>query len=52
MFKKRPKHVEDVVGVDGGEDEVAGESGVDGDLRGFLIADFADENFVGIVAQR
>ncbi len=43
--------VDDVVGVDGGEDEVAGERGVDGDLRGFLVADFADEDLVGVVAE-
>src|SRR5713101_1093806 len=40
-----------VVGVDGGEDQVAGESGLNGDLRGFLIADFADHDLVRIVAQ-
>ena len=43
--------VDDVVGVDGGEDEVAGEGGVDGDLRGFGVADFADEDLVGVVAE-
>src|SRR5579859_1978388 len=43
--------VGDVVGVDGGENEVAGQSGLNGDLRGFLIADFADHDFVGVVAQ-
>src|SRR5690348_4850276 len=40
-----------VVGVDRGEDQMAGESGLDGDLRGFLVANFADHDFVGIVAQ-
>ena len=45
------EHVEHVVGVDGGEDQVAGERGVDGDLRGLLVADFADHDLVGIVAQ-
>jgi len=30
---------------------VAGEGGVDGDLRGLVVADFADENFIGVVAQ-
>ena len=38
------EHVDHVVGVDGGEDQVAGERGVDGDLRGFLVADFADHD--------
>jgi len=37
--------------VYGGENEVSSESGVDSDLCGFLIAYFADEDFVGIVAQ-
>ncbi len=45
------KYVDDVVGVDGGEDEMAGESGVDGDLSGFGVADFADQNLVGVMAQ-
>src|SRR5713101_1087400 len=40
-----------VVGVDRGEDQVAGESGLNGDLRGFLVADFADHDLVRIVAQ-
>src|SRR5690242_757617 len=40
-----------VVGVDGGEDQVPGESGLDGDLGGFLVANFADHDFVGVVAQ-
>src|SRR5580658_3704354 len=43
--------VDDVVGVDSGEDEVAGERGVDGDLRGLGVADFADEDLVGVVAE-
>src|ERR1039458_5065239 len=43
--------VDHVVGVDGGEDEVAGKRGVDGDLRRLLVADFADENLVRVVAQ-
>src|SRR5262249_14127214 len=45
------EHVDDVVGVDGGEDEVAGERGVDGDLRGLGVADLTDENLVGVVTQ-
>jgi hypothetical protein len=39
--------VDHVVGVNGGEDEVAREGGVDGDLGGFLVADFTDEDLVG-----
>ena len=34
--------VDHVVGVNGGEDKVSGEGGVDGDLRRLLVADFAD----------
>src|SRR5262249_15031489 len=34
--------VGDVVGVNSGENEVSGKGGLDGDLRGFLVADFAD----------
>src|SRR5271154_1053607 len=43
--------VGDVVGVDGGENQVAGERGLDGDLGGFLVADFADHDFVRIVTE-
>src|SRR5216684_127995 len=43
--------VGDVVGVDGSEDQVAGERGLDGDLSGFLVADFADHDLVRVVAQ-
>ena len=45
------EHVEHVIGVDGGEDQVAGQRGVDGDLRGLLVADFANHDLVGIVAE-
>ena len=45
------EHVDHVIGVDRGEDQVAGERRVDGDLRGFLIADFADHDLIGIVTQ-
>ena len=40
-----------VVGVDGGEHQVAGERGLNGDLRGFLVANFADHDLVRVVAQ-
>ena len=49
--EKTPQHIHNIVGVDGREDEVTGQGGVDGDLRGFLVADFADQNFVWIVTQ-
>ena len=40
-----------VVGVQGAEDQVAGQGGLDGDFGDFLIADFADQNDVGRLAQ-
>ena len=45
------QHVNHVVGVDSREDKVTGQCRVDGDLRGFLVADFTDQNLVGIVTQ-
>src|SRR6266851_4972705 len=46
-----PDDVGYVVGVHGSEHQMPGERGLNGDLRGFLVADFADHDFVGIVAQ-
>src|SRR6185369_11009003 len=43
--------VERVVGVHGGEHQVAGERRLDGDLRRLRIADLAYHDLVGIVAQ-
>ena len=40
-----------VVGVQRGENQVAGQRRLHGDLRRFLVADFADENHVRVVAQ-
>ena len=40
-----------VVGVNGAEDEVPGLGGLAGDLGGLLVADFADENHVGVLPQ-
>ncbi len=51
MLMKRPITSVHVVGVNGGENQVAGERGIDGDLRGFLVANFADHDFVRVVAQ-
>ena len=45
------EHVDDVVGVDGREHEVAGQGRLDGDLRRLLVADLADHDLVGVVAQ-
>jgi hypothetical protein len=44
-------HVEDVVGVHGGEHQVAGEGRLDGDLGGLRVADLADHDLVRVVAQ-
>src|SRR3984957_11978954 len=46
-----PDHVGHVVGVHRGEHQVAGQRGIDGDLRGFLVADFADHDLVRVMAQ-
>ena len=40
-----------VVGVQRGEHEVAGQRGLDGDLGGLLVADFADHDDVGVLPQ-
>jgi hypothetical protein len=43
--------VEDVVGVHGGEHQVAGEGRLDGDLGGVRVADLAHHDLVRVVAQ-
>ena len=40
-----------VVGVDGGEDQVAGHGRLHGDVGGLLVADLADHDDVGVEAQ-
>ena len=40
------------VGVKGGEDQVAGEGRLRGDPGGFQVADLADEDDVGVLAQQ
>src|ERR1051325_2268593 len=50
-IEKSPDHVNDVVGVDGREDQVARERRLDGDLRGLRVAYLADHNLVRVVAQ-
>ena len=40
-----------IVGVQGGENLVTCESGFDGDIGGFVVANFADHNDVGILAE-
>lgn len=39
------------IGVQGAEDEVAGECGTHGDVGGFTVADFADHDDIGIMTQ-
>src|SRR3954452_1556300 len=43
--------VDDVVGVNGGEDEVTGERRLHGDGGRFFVADLADHDLVGVVAK-
>ena len=45
------QHVEHVVGVHGGEHEVAGQRGLHRDLRRLAVADLADHDLVGVVPQ-
>src|SRR5690606_5335003 len=40
-----------VVGVEGAQHQVAGEGGAHGDVGGFAVADFADQDDVGVVAE-
>ena len=40
-----------VVGVQGRQHEVTGERGLDGDLRGLVVADLTDEHDVGVGPQ-
>src|SRR6202158_3886484 len=49
--QEAPQYVHHVIGVDGGEHEVPGERRLDGDLGGFVVANFADHDLVGIVTQ-
>src|SRR5688572_20337738 len=45
------QNVDDVVRVNGGEDEVAGQRRLHGDLRGLFVADLTDHDLVRIVAE-
>ena len=49
--KKAADDVDNVVGVDGGENKVAGERRLDGDLSGLLVTNFTDHDLVRIVTQ-
>ena len=40
-----------VVGVQGAEDQMPGERGLNGVFGGFQVADFADQNDIGVVPQ-
>ncbi len=40
-----------VVGVEGGEDQVAGEGGADGDFRRFEVAHFPDHDDIGVATE-
>ena len=39
-------------GVQGGDDEVAGEGGADGDVGGFVIANLADDQHLRVLAEQ
>ena len=45
------ENVEDVVGMYGGEHQMAGQGRLNRDLRGFRVADLPDHDLVGVVAQ-
>ena len=49
--QEAPEHVDHVIGVNGGEHQVAGKRRLDGDLRGFVVANFAHHDLVRVVAQ-
>src|SRR6266850_1774051 len=49
--EKTANHIDDVVGVDSGEYQVAGQGRLDRDLRRLFVADFADHYLVRVVAQ-
>ena len=40
-----------VVGVQGGDHQVAGQAGLDGDLRGFQVADLTHQDDIRVLAQ-
>ena len=48
---KAAEHIEHIVGVHSGEDEVAGQCRLHRDLCRFRIADFADHDLIRVVAQ-
>ncbi len=54
-FDAEIEHAEDgadgVAGVDGGENEVAGHGGLECDACGFGVADFADHDDIGVLAE-
>ncbi len=51
MSVRRVTALARVVGVQRGQHQVAGERGLDGDLRGFEVADFTDHDDVRVLAQ-
>src|SRR5258705_6472732 len=50
-MRETAQHVEYVVGVHSGEHQMSGQRRLHGNLRSFGVADFADHDFVRIVAQ-
>ena len=45
------QHVKNVIRMNSGKNQVAGQSSFDRNLRGFLIARFADQNDIGILTE-
>ena len=50
-MQEAAKDVHHIVGVHRGEDQVAGEGGLDGDLGRFLVANLTHHDLVGVVAK-
>src|SRR5580704_6957040 len=49
--EETPDNIDHVIGVDSSKNQVARERGLNGDLRRFGVANFADHDLVGIVTQ-
>src|SRR3990172_10148108 len=49
--QKSAQHIHDIVGVNGGKNEVACQGGLNGDLSSFGITNLAHHDLVRIVAQ-
>src|SRR5208282_6477434 len=50
-IQETANHIDYVVGVNRGKHQVSGQRRLDGDLRRLRVADFADHDFVRVMAQ-